>query len=95
MVYACVLTVLVFNKSEINVFDAKPACGLIGLFPTQRMDKLGGGGHVQPGFLHIKTLASPLYIAKTPVWVLLSDGEVNESQFFMAYPSALLCGVFV
>uniref|UniRef100_A0A674JQX5 Uncharacterized protein n=1 Tax=Terrapene triunguis TaxID=2587831 RepID=A0A674JQX5_9SAUR len=28
VVYACVLTVLVFNKSEINVFDAQPACGL-------------------------------------------------------------------
>uniref|UniRef100_A0A8C2UAF9 Uncharacterized protein n=1 Tax=Coturnix japonica TaxID=93934 RepID=A0A8C2UAF9_COTJA len=25
VVYACVLTVLVFNKSEINVFEAKPA----------------------------------------------------------------------
>uniref|UniRef100_A0A8D0BA60 Uncharacterized protein n=1 Tax=Salvator merianae TaxID=96440 RepID=A0A8D0BA60_SALMN len=28
VVYACVLTVLVFNKSEINVFDAQPLCGL-------------------------------------------------------------------
>uniref|UniRef100_A0A8C6YV20 Uncharacterized protein n=1 Tax=Nothoprocta perdicaria TaxID=30464 RepID=A0A8C6YV20_NOTPE len=26
--YACVLTVLVLNKSEINVFDAEAACGV-------------------------------------------------------------------
>ncbi|KAL2296783.1 hypothetical protein Nmel_014831 [Mimus melanotis] len=39
VVYACVLTVLVFNKSEINVFDAKSAWGLSGLFPTERMEK--------------------------------------------------------
>lgn len=38
VVYACVLTGLVFNKSEINVFDAKSAWGLSGLFPTKRTE---------------------------------------------------------
>lgn len=51
------LTVLVFNKSEINVFDAKSAWGLSGLFPTKRMEK----GELQSRSLHMEMLDSALH----------------------------------